>query len=324
MSLPRILLIGRTGQVGRALEPLLASLGELTSTQRAATSAPGVIALDLADEGAIRQVVRDVAPQLIVNAAAHTAVDKAESEPELAAAINARAPGILADEAKRSGATIVHYSTDYVFDGLGDRPWREDDPCGPLSVYGRTKREGEIRVLASGAASFIIRTSWVYAAQGHNVVRTMLRLGATRERLKVVADQHGAPTSAAVIAQTTVEMLRQAHGDFTGLAHAKGGLVHLACDGETTWHGFAMEVFRQALELGAPLAVRQVEAIATVDYPTPARRPNNSRLDCSRLAEQFKIIPPSWTEALAETLPAIIREEGLQSREQGNGRQGTH
>lgn len=311
MPAPRILLIGRTGQVGRELEALLSPLGELTVTQRAASAEPHVRALDLSDIAAIRAVVRDVRPQWIVNAAAHTAVDKAESERELAAAINATAPGILAEEAAQCGAALVHYSTDYVFDGSGERPWREDDATGPLGVYGQTKFDGERLIAASGCPHVILRTSWVYAAVGHNFVRTMLRLGATRERLTIVADQHGAPTSALVIARATVEIMRQALAQGAGWFAERGGVVHLACSGETTWHGFATEIFAQARALGLTLAVKDVAPLKTADYPTPARRPLNSRLDLTRLRERFGIVTPTWSDALRETLPALIAANPL-------------
>jgi dTDP-4-dehydrorhamnose reductase len=311
MLRPRILLVGRTGQVGRELESLLCAWGELVVTQRGPSDQPQVRSLDLSDVDAIRATVRDVKPTLIVNAAAHTAVDKAESERELAVAINTTAPGVLAEEAKRCGASFVHYSTDYVFDGSGTRPWREDDPTGPLSVYGQTKLDGERLIAASGCAHLIARTSWVYATIGHNFVRTMLRLGATRERLTIVADQHGAPTSALVIARTTIDILRQAPGDIAAWLTERGGVVHLACSGETTWHGFATEIFRQARALGVTLAVNDVAPLNTADYPTPARRPLNSRLDMTRLRERFGIVTPDWSEALRETLPGLLAANPL-------------
>lgn len=301
-----ILLIGVTGQVGRELLPLLRELDDVVATARGDGNSSSVRPLDLTDTAAIRALVRDVQPRLIVNAAAHTAVDKAESEVELATAINATAPGVLAEEASRGGAALVHYSTDYVFPGSGERPWCEDDSCAPLSVYGRTKLAGEQAIAASGCSYLIARTSWVYAAVGHNFVRTMLRLGATRERLTIVADQHGAPTSALVIARATVEILRQAAGDYAAWLKTHGGLVHLACSGETTWHGFAAEIFAQARALGVSLMVNDVAPLKTADYPTPARRPLNSRLDMTRLHDLYGIVMPDWRAALRETLPALI------------------
>jgi dTDP-4-dehydrorhamnose reductase len=299
----RILLVGPAGQVGSQLLDALAPLGEVVAAGRQLAS-PGV-ALDLAREPSIRAAVRAVQPTVIVNAAAYTAVDQAESEPELAFAINARAPGILAEEAARSGAALVHYSTDYVFDGSGTRPWRETDRPAPLNVYGRSKLEGERAIAAAGAAHLILRVSWVYAARGRNFINTMLRLGAQREELTVVADQWGAPTSARAIAEATAQILAQS-ADTADLLRQHGGVVHTACAGETTWHALAEEVFRLARQQGRVLAVQHVKPILTADYPCAARRPLNSRLDCTLLRQRFGITLPAWPAALAQTLAELF------------------
>lgn len=251
-------------------------------------------------------MVRRVAPQLIVNAAAYTAVDRAEKEHDLAMAVNAAAPAILAEEAERIGAGIVHYSTDYVFDGSGTRPWREEDTTGPLNAYGHSKLAGEEAIRASGAAHLILRTSWVYAARGSNFVRTMLRLGQERPELRVVADQHGAPTAARVIADMTGQILAQAGGEFAKFLAERGGTTHLCCRGETTWHGLATAIFEFARKHGISLAVQNVEPIRTEEYPTPARRPANSRLDCGRLRERFGLTAPAWQEALSLCVQEMV------------------
>ena len=305
---PTILLLGGNGQVGSALAAGLAERGRLVIGQRTISPRLGQthVAVDLTREASLRETVSAVRPDWIVNAAAYTAVDRAESEPELAEQVNAIAPAILADEARRLGAVLVHYSTDYVFDGLGDQPWREDDTPAPQSVYGRTKLAGERAIAESGCAHLVLRTQWVYAPTGTNFVRTMLRLGSTREQLRVVADQIGAPTSAAVIARTTLALLDQAAPDPVSFCKTQGGLVHVACHGATSWHGFALEIFEQARRRGVPSLVREVAPITSAEYPTPARRPLNSRLDLSRLRERFGIVTPTWQEALAETLPVLL------------------
>jgi dTDP-4-dehydrorhamnose reductase len=319
---PRILLVGATGQVGYELLRTLQPLCEVIATGRPRDSRPlpSLVPLDLSDPDAVRETVRRVAPQLIVSAAAYTAVDRAEQEHDLAMAVNAAAPAILAEEARRAGAAIVHFSTDYVFDGSGTRPWREEDPTGPLNAYGRSKLAGEEAIRASGVAHLILRTSWVYAARGRNFVRTMLRLGQERPELRVVADQHGAPTSARMIADVTGQVLAQAGGDFTGFLSERGGTVHLCCQGETTWHGFASATFELWRERGLPLAVQKVVPIHTEEYPTPARRPTNSRLDCGRLRERFGLSPPGWREALAlcvEEMASPSLEYRLQAADAG-------
>ena len=296
----KVLLLGKNGQVGWELQRSLAPLGELVALDR--QGAPGLVG-DVSDLDGLAATVRALRPQLIVNAAAHTAVDKAESEPDLARRLNAEAPAVLAREAAACGALLVHYSTDYVFDGSGERPWREGDATGPLGVYGRTKLEGEQAIAASGCRHLILRTSWVYAARGGNFAKTMLRLARERERLTVIDDQWGAPTGAELIADVTaqaVAQLRQVPG--------KGGLYHLAAAGATTWFEYAKYVLAEAqrAQPAIEMKVTEVTPIATRDYPTPARRPHNSRLDCTRLQAAFDLRLPPWQDGvrrmLAETL----------------------
>ena len=246
-----------------------------------------------------------MAPQIIVNAAAHTAVDKAESEPDLARTINALAPAVLAEEAQTLGAWLVHYSTDYVFDGSGARPWREEDATAPLNVYGRTKREGEAAV-ARCPRHLIFRTSWVYAARGANFAKTMLRLAQEREQLKVIDDQIGAPTGAELLADVTAHALRC-------VAHQPelAGLYHLVAAGEASWHGFARFVIAQAQRQGVPLRARPeaIEAIPTSAWPTPAQRPHNSRLDTGKLRQAFGLCLPAWETGVERMLTEILAKE---------------
>jgi dTDP-4-dehydrorhamnose reductase len=272
----KILLTGRNGQVGWELLKALAPLGELTALGRAE--------LDLRDAGRIREAVRASNPDVIVNAAAYTAVDQAESERDAAFAVNAGAPGVLAAEAKRSGALLVHYSTDYVFDGAKPAPYVEEDEPNPINAYGASKLAGERAIAASGCRSLILRTSWVYGPRGANFYLTMLRLARERPALRVVDDQVGAPTSSLAIARATAQLLRPG-------AH---GLYHLSAAGKTSWCGFA-----RAILAGAGLAT-PVTAIRTEDYPAPAKRPRNSRLDCSRLRADFGVALAPWEEGLAE------------------------
>lgn len=293
----RILLTGANGQVGWELKRSLAALGEVIATDRTQ--------LDLSDTGQIRTIIRETRPGLIVNAAAYTAVDKAEDEPELAQDINSTAPAVMAQEATKIGAAMVHYSTDFVYDGSGDRPWKETDSTGPLNVYGRTKLEGDRAIQESGVPHIIFRTSWVYGVHGHNFVKTMLKLGAERRELSIVNDQVGAPTSAEMIADTTQQVLSQAKDDLNSFLSSKGGVVHLCCQGETSWHGFAQEIFRQARERRMSLMVEKVKGIPSSEYPARATRPLNSRLDCTRLRELFALEPPSWKIALDQFMASL-------------------
>lgn len=297
----KILLTGKHGQVGFELQRALAPLAEIVAV--------GHAECDLAQTDALRRLIREVAPQIIVNAAAYTAVDKAESEPALAQAINADAPGLLGEEAKRLGALIVHYSTDYVFDGRKAGAYSEDDAPNPLNVYGRSKLAGERVLIASGARHLIFRTSWVFGAHGGNFVKTILRLAAERDTLRVVADQFGAPTSAALIADVTAQILgqyvracRPASADFAF------GLYHLVAAGRTSWHEYAQEIVRAALAAGRPLRLRpeDVQAIATADYPLPATRPANSCLDTAKLRKTFGLVLPDWRQGLHHVLAQII------------------
>ncbi len=295
----KVLLFGAGGQVGWELQRSLAPLGELIALDRHSASLCG----DLGDLQGLMATVQKVRPDVIVNAAAHTAVDKAESEAALAHTLNALAPGVLAQEAARVGALLVHYSTDYVFDGSGTRPWREDDATGPLSVYGQTKLDGERLIQAACPNHLIFRTSWVYAARGGNFAKTMLRLGQERERLSVIDDQFGAPTGADLLADVTVHAIRQ-------VLHRPqdAGLYHLVAGGETTWNGYAKYVLGQAKKASPAIKIKAVEvaAVATSAFPTPARRPHNSRLDTSRLQATFDLSLPNWQSGVARMITEIL------------------
>ncbi len=289
--MPTILLLGRRGQLAFELRRTLLPLGQLIALDRQTEPA-----IDLADLDSLVRAVRAVRPQLIVNAAAYTQVDRAESEPELALRINGLAPGVLAEEAKRLGAGLIHYSTDYVFAGDRTRPYREDDPTGPRSVYGRSKLEGEQAICTSGAAYWILRTAWVYSTRGRNFLLTMLRLMCERDSVGVVADQHGTPTWSRVIAETTALMLAKTSLDLSQTC----GTYHLTCRGQTTWYGFASRIRELALAFKRlPETAARIQAIATSDYPLPAQRPAYSVLDTARLEQTFGICLPAWEEALA-------------------------
>jgi len=280
----KLLLIGAQGQVGWELARRLPALGAVTATDRST--------LDLADPDAIRRVVREARPEPIVNAAAYTAVDKAESEPAVATQINGDAPGVLAEEAKRSGALLVHYSTDYVFDGEKPGAYVETDTPNPVSAYGRSKLAGERAVMASGCRHLIFRTCWVYGPRGRNFLLTILKAARERPELKVVDDQFGAPTSSAAIAEATVRAIATKRGN---------GIYHMSAGGRTTWHGFAQAIV-EAAGLKTP-----VLPIPTSGYPTPARRPRNSILDNSRLKIDFGIEVPEWRDGLREVLAQVLR-----------------
>ena len=298
----KILLLGKNGQVGWELQRSMAPLGELVALDRTGDAARGLSG-DLQDLDGLRETVRTLRPDVIVNAAAHTAVDKAESERGLAQRLNTEAPAALAEAAHAAGALLVHYSTDYVFDGSGERPWTEDAPTGPLNVYGQTKLDGERAIAAACERHLILRTSWVYAARGGNFAKTMLRLAADRERLTVIDDQFGAPTGAELIADVTAHAIRQVM-----LRPQDAGVYHLAAAGETTWNGYARHVIDTARRLRpAPaLVVQEVAAVPTSAFPTPALRPHNSRLDTTRLQQTFGLRLPDWQHGvdrmLAETL----------------------
>lgn len=305
----RLLLFGCKGQVGWELQRSLAPLGEVIALDRHARLPDGGSG-DLANADGLRAAVRGLRPDVIVNAAAYTAVDRAESEAALARVINAEAPGVLAEAAQAAGAWLVHYSTDYVFDGSGSKPWVEDDATGPLGVYGSTKLEGEQRIAEVCERHLILRTSWVFAARGGNFAKTMLRLAAERERLAVIDDQYGAPTGAELIADVTALMLRQLA--LQGLADsAAAGLYHLAAAGETTWNGYARFVLDTARELKPDLVLKATEVapVPTSAFPTPARRPLNSRLDSSRLRDVFGLTLPPWQQGVRRTLTEILNPE---------------
>ena len=296
----KILLLGKNGQVGWELQRSLAPLGDVIALDH--DGAPGLSG-DFADPESLAATVRAVAPGLIVNAAAHTAVDKAESEPDFARALNALAPGVLAREAAALGALLVHYSTDYVFDGSGSTPWTEDAPTGPLSVYGRTKCEGEERIRQSGCRHLIFRTSWVYAARGGNFAKTMLKLAAERDRLTIISDQYGAPTGAELLADVT------AHAARMTLANPDlAGTYHLAAAGETTWHGYARHVIEFARARGVPIqvALDAILPVPTSAFPTPAQRPANSRLATARLRDAFGLTLPAWEQGVERMLTEIL------------------
>ena len=295
-----ILLLGKNGQVGWELQRSLVPLGRITALDR---HGAGDCCGDLADLEALGTTVRRLRPDVIVNAAAYTAVDQAEADPDLAWRINAAAPAVLAHEAAASGALLVHYGTDYVFDGSGERPWREDDAPAPLNHYGRTKLAGEQAIVQSGCRHLILRTSWVYAARGGNFIRTMLRLARGREHLAVVDDQWGAPTGAELVADVSAHAIVQVCAQ-----PAKAGLYHLAAAGQTCWRDYARHLFEQAARLrpDQPLAAREVAGVATRDYPTPARRPLNSRLDTRRLQAAFGLVLPPWQDGVGRVLEEIL------------------
>lgn len=283
----KILLTGSRGQVGWELARSLATLGEVVALDSNR--------LDLSDADAIRRTLAEIKPRIIVNPAAHTAVDKAESEPELARAINATAPGILAEEAEKLGALLVHYSTDYVFDGSGDAARLEDDVKGPLNVYGATKLAGEQAIQAACQRHLIFRTSWVYGTRGANFLLTMRRLCAERPELKIVADQIGAPTWCRSLAEATAQVLAQVAAPNRGADKPDPwGVYHMTHAGETSWHGFAQAI----LDLDAPETPARLLPIPSSDYPTPARRPLNSRLNNDKLERVFGVRLPDWREAL--------------------------
>jgi dTDP-4-dehydrorhamnose reductase len=290
-----ILVTGANGQVGFELTRSLQGLGAIVALDRSG--------LDLADLAQIRAVVRQIKPALIINAAAYTAVDRAESEPELAQRVNGDAPGVLAEEAQRLGAPLIHYSTDYVFDGTKDGAYVEDDAPNPQNVYGQSKLAGERAIAAAGGAHMVFRTSWVYGRYGKNFLLTMLRLAAERPELRIVADQHGAPTWSATIATMTAHVVAQglaSRRDDADWWRKKSGVYHLTASGSTSWFGFAEAIF----ELSALESKPKVVPIAASDYPVPAKRPANSRLVNDKLAAAFDLCPVDWRDALRLALGA--------------------
>lgn len=296
----KILLLGKNGQLGWELQRALAPLGQLTALDRQPHDG---LCGNLADAEGLVRTLQILQPDVIVNAAAYTAVDKAETDAKAAWSVNADAPGVLAMAAKQSGALLVHYSTDYVFDGSGDQPRAEDAPTGPLNQYGLGKLAGEQAIGLSGARHLIFRTSWVYGARGGNFAKTMLRLAAERETLRIVGDQIGAPTGAELIADVTAHALRAALAD-----PALCGTYHLAAAGAVSWHGYACYVFEQARLLGKTLALREAESITSADYPTPASRPLNSRLDVSKLQTAFGLCMPDWHDGVRRMLNEYLTD----------------
>ena len=292
MPVPKILLFGRVGQVGWELRRTLAPLGQLVVVDYPE--------IDFTRAESVRNQIRDTAPDIIVNAAAYTAVDKAETDTALAMQINAEAPGVMAEEAKRRGALLVHYSTDYVFDGAKPAPYVETDPTGPLGAYGRTKLAGDQAVQQSGCSHFIFRLCWVYGSRGNNFMLTMQRLAREREKLRVVADQTGCPTWSRMIAETTAHALRQVRTPAD--ARTLSGTYHLAASGHTSWHGFASAI----IDL-MPLDTRkcrEVEAITSAEYPTPTKRPAYSVLSCAKLEQTFALRLPDWHDSLRHVAEA--------------------
>ena len=296
----KILLLGKNGQVGWELQRALGVLGEVVALD---FDSPGPLKADFSNPESLAATVRAVAPQLIVNAAAHTAVDKAESEPDFARALNASSPAVLAREAAALGAWLMHYSTDYVFDGSGSAPWSEASPTGPLSVYGATKLEGEEAIRASGCRHLIFRTSWVYAARGGNFAKTMLKLATERDKLTVIDDQIGSPTGADLLADLTAHAFRaaMARPELAGTYHAVAG-------GETSWHGYARHVIEFARAAGQPIKVAPdaIAAVPTSAFPTPAKRPGNSRMDTRKLRDAFGFTLPAWQVGVERMLTEVL------------------
>ena len=297
----KILLFGKNGQVGWELQRSLAPLGELIALDRHSINYCG----DLNNLAGLADTVRAIQPDVIVNAAAHTAVDKAESEPDLAHTLNALAPEVLAREAAKLGAWLVHYSTDYVFDGSGERPWIESDATGPLSMYGASKLAGEQLIAQHNPRHLIFRTSWVYAARGGNFAKTMLRLGQERDKLTVINDQFGAPTGADLIADITAHAIRQ-----VSLKHSNSdaGIYHLVASGQTTWFEYAKHVLAQAQKTSEAIKIKATEVlpVATSAFPTPAQRPHNSRLNTGKLQAAFNLTLPPWQTGVNRMLAEIL------------------
>lgn len=295
----KILLLGKNGQLGWELQRTLAPLAELIALDRLGEQG---LCGDLQNLDGLRKTIATLQPDIIVNAAAFTAVDKAESEQELAQLINAQAPKVLAEEALKMGAWLVHYSTDYVFNGAGSEPWCEQDITEPLNQYGQSKLAGEQAIQNSGCKHLIFRTSWVYGSQGNNFAKTMLRLAGERQTLSVINDQVGAPTSAALLADCTAHALRLAiHNPLLS------GLYHLAASGQTTWYQYANLVIEHARMMGKDLQVTEIKPIASQDYPTPAQRPYNSRLNTTKFCDSFNLVLPDWQHGVLRMLHETIK-----------------
>jgi len=297
-----ILLFGKTGQVGWELQRALAPLGNVIALDVQTKEYCG----DFSNPEGVAETVRRIKPDVIVNAAAHTAVDKAESERDFAQLLNATSVEAIAKEAAKIGAWLVHYSTDYVFPGDGDKPWSEDDTTGPLNTYGQTKLDGEIAIQKNCPKHLIFRTSWVYAGKGNNFAKTMLRLAKQREELSIINDQFGAPTGAELLADCTAHAIR------TALCKSEvAGLYHLVASGTTTWFDYANLVFTEAQNNAFALALKKAHPVATNAYPTPARRPNNSRLDNRKFQDTFGLTLPSWETGVKHMLAELFTPTGL-------------
>ncbi|GAB1715480.1 MAG: dTDP-4-dehydrorhamnose reductase [Nitrobacter sp.] len=294
----RILLTGTNGQVGGALRPLLEKGGTVI--------APSRNEFDLSKPETLAGALDAFKPDLIINPAAYTAVDRAEDECELAFVVNARAPEAIATWSSRHRVPLLHFSTDYVFDGSGNRPWREDSATGPLSVYGASKLAGDLAIQAAGGPHLIVRTCWVYSASGTNFLRTIARLAGEREELRIVADQIGAPTTASAIADAVTGVVWSNASNLEEAFTRKGGVVNLACAGETSWHGFASAIVAGLRSRGMRLAVKTITPIAAADFPTRAERPANSRLDLSRLRDLLGVTTPAWQRALLSELDSLV------------------
>jgi dTDP-4-dehydrorhamnose reductase len=299
MANSKILIFGGSGQVGWELRRNLSSLGQIGPIE--------IPKVDFSQADSIRETLRASKPSVILNAAAYTAVDKAESEPELAMAINGTAPGVIAEEAKRLGSILVHYSTDYVFDGTKSGPYLETDTHNPLSVYGKTKLAGDEAIQAVDCEALILRTTWVYGARGTNFLLTMLRLASERSELRIVDDQHGAPTSSECIAQTTADILAQISPPANGGLNGRSGIYNLTNAGETTWFGFAKALLANQCEFNGT-RVPNLVPIKTSEFPRPAARPSNSRLSCQRLEDTFGVRMPNWEDALSHVLETLRKE----------------
>ena len=293
----KTLLLGSEGQLGRALKRSLKAPFTIIAASRTEC--------DLADADALRDLLENSCPELIVNAAAYTAVDAAESHRDDAFAVNATTPGIIAEWAARHDAAFIHYSTDYVFDGSGERPWRENDTPNPINVYGMSKLAGDRAVLSSGASALILRTAWVYGGVGRNFLNAILRQAETREELRVVADQFGAPTTATILAEMTVEILQSLGEDLAAGLAAHGGCVNATTSGAVSWHGFAEAIIEEAQRLDRELAVRQIIPVSSGEFEVTAQRPLNSRLSLDRLQSVFGIRPTDWREALVRELKDV-------------------
>ncbi len=306
---PRIFLTGANGQVGFEIWQALAPLADVTAFKGPLdrTAAIPAETLDLCDAAALEKALREVKPDLIINPAAYTAVDKAETDQERAFLVNATAPLIIGRVARELGAAVLHFSTDYVYSGEGTSPYHEDERIAPINVYGQSKWQGEAHLMASGAAYITLRTSWVYGIYGHNFVKTMLKLGREKEALKIVDDQFGAPTSARTLANFTQHLVQLGRiQGFPATFSAHQGVYHLTERGCTNWYEFAEEIFRQARSYGVNLAVKKVEGCPSSDYPTPAKRPQNSRLSLARIEESFGFQPPRWQDALGAMMAPLL------------------